>query len=490
MSVLEVDRNGLAKKLANRPKAFVLYELVQNAWDEDSTEVRIELSFQRSSGARSGLVAITVKDDSPDGFADLRSIYTLFRDSKKAPDPTKRGRFELGEKLIIALADYVRVETTKGTITISGNERTQSRARRQAGSSVEVQFRATLDEYEALRKGAELLIPPKPTYLDGILLLNLSHRCAAFEAPLDTIVSDEAGALVHRTRKTEVRVYTPAAGARGWVFEMGIPIVETGDAWHYDVQQRVPVNWERNNLPAAFLKTLRVEALNHLHAELPHEEAGAPWVTSAIDDPRCEADALGTIVKERFGEKAVVYDPSDPEGTKLAVSQGYTVVTGGALPATAWENIRRHATILPAGQVTPSPKPYSQDGRPEREIPRDKWTPDMGCRAIFCEELAVSLNLGRLEVVIVNEPKVYWQANFGRRGDGFRLCLNYGRLGKVWFAMPHHGEPVLSLLIHELAHAESSDHLSEEYHRALCNIGARVTMLALKQRELFEGKLS
>jgi hypothetical protein len=32
---------------------------------------------------------------------------------------------------------------------------------------------------------------------------------------------------------------------------MGIPVVETGDRWHVDVAQKVPLNFDRDNLPPA-----------------------------------------------------------------------------------------------------------------------------------------------------------------------------------------------------------------------------------------------
>ena len=27
------------------------------------------------------------------------------------------------------------------------------------------------------------------------------------------------------------------------LYELGIPVVETGDKWHYSVRQKVPLNW-------------------------------------------------------------------------------------------------------------------------------------------------------------------------------------------------------------------------------------------------------
>ena len=96
-----VDKKGLAKLLERRGKAFILHELLQNAWDENTTRVDVTAEWL---GDRT--VRVTVVDDKPEGFADLTHAYTLFAESAKKTDPTKRGRFNLGEKLVIADAGF------------------------------------------------------------------------------------------------------------------------------------------------------------------------------------------------------------------------------------------------------------------------------------------------------------------------------------------------------------------------------------------------
>jgi len=484
-SALVVDRKGLAKKLAHRPKSFVLFELIQNAWDAPGV-TRVEALVEHQG---SGRCRLQVSDDSPGGFTTLDSVYTMFRDSEKAADPEKRGRFELGEKLVAALALRMVVTTTKGTITIEGDKRSHSRVRLPQGSAVSVDLRMTREETAEMLAAAQRLIAPGDitTFVNGTPL-PCRPQLASFVTTLQTVRSDTEGHLRPSQRKTEVRVYEPAPGETAHLYEMGIPVVETGDRWSYDVQQRVPVNFERDNVPPAYLKTLRVEALNALHDKLPQADAMAPWVTDALDDARCSPEAVQEVVQARFGPKAVIYDPSDPEGTKIAVTQGYTVVSGGAFSAGAWENIRDSKALLPAGQVTPSPKPYSPDGRGEKVIPYDKWTEDMKRRATFSWKLFERLipGIGKCHVVIVNEPTAPWSANFGPEGNTYRLCLNYGRLGKRWFAIPNRAVEVLDLLLHEYCHATCSDHLSHEMHETATRLGAQLTNVALNDPKFFE----
>ena len=63
------------------------------------------------------MVEVTVKDDSPEGFRNITHAYTLFADTYKRRDPTKRGRFNLGEKQVIAICKRAIVMTTKGEIS-------------------------------------------------------------------------------------------------------------------------------------------------------------------------------------------------------------------------------------------------------------------------------------------------------------------------------------------------------------------------------------
>jgi hypothetical protein len=65
-------------------------------------------------------------------------------------------------------------------------------------------------------------------------------------------------------------------------------------------------------------------------------------------------------------------------------------------------------------------------------------------------------------------------ASYGPSGD---LVFNKFRLGGDWFERGI-TEDVIRLLIHEFGHEFSPDHLSSDYHEALCKIGAKMFTLA------------
>ena len=185
----------------------------------------------------------------------------------------------------------------------------------------------------------------------------------------------------------------------------------------------------------------------------------------------------------RFGHKRVAYDPSDLEANKMATASGYAVIHGGALSAGEWENVRAAAAIRPAGQVTPSPKPYSPDGSPLKTIPHESWTTGMERVARLAQDIAARcMRVYGLSVVIASEPSWPFSATYGHGGP---LTLNAALRGSSWFDLAGNREEIIDLLIHEFGHEYESDHLSDNYYSALTRLAGRVVELALTEPKLF-----
>jgi hypothetical protein len=478
MDWFTVDKQGLAKLLERRGKAFAITELIQNAWDTNAQRVRVRL--EPRAGVAKAL--IEVEDDDPDGFATLAHAFTLFAESEKKGDATKRGRFNLGEKLVLALCDEAYISSTTGTVAFDRDGRHDLRRKRAFGSIFNGLIRMTRAEYDDAMAVLRTLIPPKDvaTTINGEPLA-ARHPRMTIEVSLPTEVADEEGVLRRAVRKTEVKVYDPLQGEVASVYELGIPVVETGDRWHVDVGQKVPLNFDRDNLPPAYLRTLRTLVANAMEAHLTKDDVNKTWVREASSDPNITDDSMKRILDLRFGNKKVIYDPSDPEANALAVTKGYTVIHGGMLNGAEWNNVKRSGAALPAGQVTPSPKPFSPDGNPLKLLPAEEWTPGIHrvvdfARAFAREQMDVSVH-----VDIAND--IGWGFN-AAYGPG-HLTINVARLGHRWFdEWPDNGD-VERLLIHEFAHHAEPNHLSDGYHQALCAIGAKMVMLALHRPELW-----
>jgi hypothetical protein len=173
-------------------------------------------------------------------------------------------------------------------------------------------------------------------------------------------VADEQGVMRPRVRKAQVGIFEPLPGETPGLYEMGLPVVETGDRWHVNVQQKVPLNRDRDNVRPAYLQTVRVAVANAAYDLLTTEdEATQAWVKLAGADSRISDDAIKHLVRLRFGAKVAAPDPSDTEAMKRFTAQGGTIVVG--LSKGEWANVRRSGAVPPAGQVCPTAKPYSDE---------------------------------------------------------------------------------------------------------------------------------
>jgi len=481
-TVFDVDLQGLAKLLERRGIEWAVLELIQNGWDTETE--RLDITIEPVP--KKSMVKVLVVDEDPEGFKDLAHAWTLFAESAKKSDPELRGRFNLGEKLVLAYSlaygGEVTIKTTTGTVRFNKDGRKRLRSKTKSGSEVVCTMKATRAQMDEIIQSCQRLIPDIPTYINGEEIPS-RDKVGVFMVTLPTEIADEEGILRRTKRKTSVCVYEPREGEIPSIYEMGIPVVETGDKWHYDVGQKVPLNMERDNVTPSYLKTLRVAVMNEMFLAVEKEEATDDWVQQATGDDRCDENAIEVTLNHRFGEKRVAYDPSDPESNKIAMSHGYTVVHGGSMSCGQWENAKISGLISPAGKVCPSPKPYSDEGQPEKVI--TNWTPDMKRVAEYCKRVGKHLIGAEIGVRIVNEPMVGWTANYGGR----ELCLNYGRLGHKWFEdQSKRGmEKVNSLLIHEMAHETESDHYSASYLSTICALGAKLATYAATGRMNWHG---
>ena len=480
---VDVDLDGLAKILARRGKWFAIYELVQNAWDEPITAVHVTLEDRGR-----GLAFLKVEDDSPTGFADLSHAYTLYGESTKKSNPTQRGVFDVGEKYVLALCEEATVRTTTGTVHFNRDgTRRRSAEKRPSGSVFEASIRMTREEQVECAEKVRLLIPPHAprrvdTFFNGEKIpLRVAIRSA--EDSLPTVLADQDGNLRRTIRSTTIHIYEPKKGETPMLYEMGIPIVETDDRWHVSIEQKVPLNVDRDNVTPAFLRQVRTIVLNAMAKDLTQEEAAETWVREAAGDPRITQEAFATVLDKRVGEKRAVFDPHDPESNALAVAKGYTIMHGGTLTSEEWTNNKRFNATLPTSTLTPSPKLELSlfGGKNIKPVERSAWTPAMAAFERFAIIMAREVLHRNLTVKIVNDVSLGALAAYG----GGELILNLMRLGHAFFeAGP--GEKQFSLLIHEFAHDKSTNHLEEDYHDALSMIGGRMTRVAIDKPELFK----
>ena len=477
-----VDKAGLGRQAEEQGKGRLVGELIQNALDEPGV-TQIAVSLVQVPGQ--ALADLTVEDDAPEGFADVTHAYTLFATSNKRGNPEQRGQFNLGEKLVLAVCVRASICTTKGTVVFDPDQGRIEKPdqKRERGSVFKGRIKMTEQEYTQVCDYIRSLLLPDGIAVtfngDVVLPRKPLHT---FQASLETQIADGKGVMRPTTRKAAVSLYEPLPGEVPSLYEMGLPIVETVDKWHVSIGQKVPLNRDRNNVRPAFLKAVRTLVLNEMCDRLTEDDANADWVRQAGSSPDCSEEAIKKVLRLRFGDKFAAFDPNDKEAGKNFVAQGGTLVYGPMLSPQEWQNAKKAGAIESAAKVCPTPKPYKKeaDGKQVQIIPQDKWTPGMKQIADYAVFLGQELMQVPVTVTFVNTTNAFL-ACYAAGGD---LHFNLFRLGHAWFESGI-TEEVDRLLIHEFGHQSSGDHLSEEYHDALCLLGARLKKLALMTPEAF-----
>ncbi len=349
MPWFDVDRQGLAAILERRGKSFAVFELIQNAWDSGTS--RVEVRLEPVPGQPYARLEV---EDWGEGFTDLSHAFTMFARSRRADQPELRGRFGLGEKIVLACCRSAEIVSTCGTVKFD-NERCRSSRKREWGTLFTAEIRMTREELEEACRAVHRLLPPVPTSFNNTVL-ERPEPMVRFETKLPTEIADQEGILRRTMRNATVEVYQTPDG-RGELLELGVPIVETENTYRLNVLQKCPMNMDRDNVSPAFLRTIQAALLNHVHQHLDPESASSTWVQEAAGDALAQPEAVRSVITKRFGERAVIGTPGDPIANARAEASGFTVVPGGALSSDLWANVKKHDVMLPSGKVFPTPTP-------------------------------------------------------------------------------------------------------------------------------------
>jgi len=457
----EVSQEGLKQLQAGKSKDFVVRELIQNAWDEDISTCGLSTSYEK------GMAHITVEDDSPEGFKDIAHAFTLFAPTYKRKNPEKRGRFNIGEKQILAICKEAVISTTKGTIVFSPEGRTHRRLKRREGSVISLKLRMLKGEYENMLASIGLYLPPKGIdfRVNGIIM---SHRKPhkITEAVLPTEIQKE-DRVAKTYRKTKIHIHEADDGA--YLYEMGLPICGIDCLYHVDVQQKVPMSIDRDRVSQSYLQKIFALVLNETYESVSCENTSDGWVREAMSNKDVSNEAVQSMVKGRYGNKVVVANPGDRHSIDEALSHGYRVIYGSELSSPEWENVRQADAIKSSNALFPTK--FADD---VESIEKD----DNMIEVIALTKKIAKRCLG-IEVFVQFAKWTGCAAQYGHR----TLTFNVKRLGRRFFDPPVNAR-VIDLILHELAH-EKGFHTEASYLKCLSKMAGELVIIALKEPEFF-----
>jgi hypothetical protein len=477
-NIFTVDITNMRKIHGARDKIFIVREMVQNAWDEDITRVDITLTPPDENGHS----IIRVTDDSPHGWLTLEHAYTLYAESAKKDDPTKRGRFNEGEKNVICLAIEASITTVSGQVCFDRERgRWAGDKRRKRGSEFYMKFELTQKEYDSICRKTRQLIPPK----DVVTTFNgqeIAYRAPAFI--FDTRLRTPKDGR-NEPRKTEVRLYDVLHGEQPMIYEMGIPVVElSDDKWHINVMQKMPVGRDRDNVNPAYIGDVRVAVFNTFYTKLSPQDASLLSVQAAASHPKSNPEAVKDNLKNRFGEKYAMEDKNDPGSKEEFVSQGGTVIQRNDLSPEMRKRLKKirdeknlkKAFVKKTGELTPTNVNIKLD---KVVKPEDYDTATREYVALT-KRLAPRLIDREVTVLVVDDDTA-----------GQRACFSYTD-GQMSINLAWHdcsiAEDNYWVLIHEMAHntVHSNAHLKDIFYKTEEEIAGKLAVLALEEPELFE----
>ena len=476
------DLDGLRsineRLVSRRGFGMLAGELYQNVSDTDATicEFNIEDNDERES------VSLTVTDNGP-GFARLEDAWTMFAPSLKKSDPTKAGRFNVGEKVVLSFCREATIHTTSGTVkfTPNGKREVYPRRKRDIGTEVSLNLKLTKQRFnEILDYMPTLLVRDNLKVTVNGSRIQQRDSIASWEETLQTEIGDD---LRPTKRKTTISIYALQEGETPMLYELGIPVVETGDRWHVNIDQKIPLNTERDNVTPAYLKSVRVSVLNNMHNELTDEDTESTWVNEAASDKECSDDAVETFKVKKYGERSVAFDPANPEANAYAVSEGYTLIPSHGLTSGQRKNMKEAYVLNTSSAQFPNAGrgAYGLEGEPVEFVSDENQTEGMKSVKAYTEQLGkLVLGVDHLDVMFVRGQNRFQHGTFAACFSGGRspsIHFNVGNLGQKWFDDSVGTTRLDNLIIHEFAHHYESNHLSAKYYKALSKIGAQIIRL-------------
>lgn len=338
MGRFDIDSDGLAE-LEGGDTHRLAFEPVANVFDEYRGYVDgrkrptfCEVTIERSADSPRGIL-LTVTDDGA-GFANERDIWTMFAKTPKRDAVHVAGRFNAGDKQLIATARRAVVKSGMITVLFIEDNRQVTRHREIdkgfPGTRIEALMPWSIGDMQTVAIALASAIPPSGLRysVNGDAVLRPDERCTV-KATLPTVKLID-GVMRPTTGKTAVHVLPTLPPT---LFELGIPICsleDIGFPFSLDVQQKVPVPMSRNAVSAAYIfrligTTIEQAAMDGVSL-LTEDQQGAPFIKGALDWIR-EPEALKSAVQSIYGDNAV-RQSSDPLANAQAVASGAALVPG------------------------------------------------------------------------------------------------------------------------------------------------------------------
>ena len=464
MNRFEINTEGMRQLHADRRPHELVKELIQNVFDEDGA-TRCQITVVPALDE----TKIVVEDDGG-GFQHIEDAYTLMGETAKRADPTKRGRFNMGDKEILSVALEGCIETRGNTVSFPREGgRSVQRNKRRKGTRVTVIMPWTRQDAEELYDRLARFRPPDHISMtvNGVEVARpvTTHKV---EAVLPTVVQSGPGQPLRNTnRRTKVNV-CPSNRETGCIYEMGIPIQEIDSPFDVDVQQKVPLPPNRDTVSARYMQRIHKLVLETVYQEMEDGQYGDTWVQKAIEEPDIDPDTVKHTLERRYGNRVVTWS-SNTDSNMKAVDHGYQVMHPKSFSQDELKNLREKGGLQSSHDL------FGETKRDHVYLEEKDLTAEMVSFRQWVELLA-DLAGKDVDVRFVQEPWQRYAASCTMNSDEPIMHINLGRLPEDF--VRGRGEQQLELIIHELGHAEMDGEMSHgpKWGDACALVGAQIAL--------------
>jgi uncharacterized protein (DUF2384 family) len=304
----DIDTEGFKIQMSEMEPYRIVQEIVANSFDEISvTEIEVTLSLD-------GDCFVVSVSDNGKGFRSIKDVFTLFRNSYKRKNVQQRGRFNLGEKEVMAVAIDGFIRSRDWKVEFYANKRRETKKLDDNhGTTVQARFDWDGSELGKIEKQLHKLIVPKEQTLKiNEILVEKKPIARTVKGKLWTIVEDEKSLkMVRRLMETKVDVYEKDEDEVAWIFEMGIPVQSLEKnlkvQWHIDVQQKIPLEIKRDVVSDSYLIDIYALLANKCFDLVPKESAGAKWINRSMS--QIDAKPAKDLLTKQYGTDKL-YIPS------------------------------------------------------------------------------------------------------------------------------------------------------------------------------------
>ena len=500
---LAISTDGFAAMNAARPPEHLIKELVQNSLDSLAPEQAGSIKLHYGLGDGSFQVSCI---DNGSGIADLEDLRVVYL-THKTDCHRKRGRFGRGFKEALCIAEQARVVSGCRQLEFlreNGQRITRLRESAQPLNGTEVTMRMPWDPEIAVQLDAyfaRFLVPEAVAFtVNGrrITPRLIEHQ---LEASLNTEIYDASSQSWKKPiRRTSLALVRALPEETPTIYEMGIPVaaVDWGVPFHCDVQQRVPMNPNRDAVSSGYPLKLQVACLPVLLEQMNAEMLKQDWVGAA--GRRCEEAVQRQIIERAFGENIARSVPKmgvrqfDEDARDLGVQIINTAQTSGgfremlkALVPSAKEVVHQQER-LEAEQA--SSRAFVPDTPLAPQDPRQQWIERWGGQEQVerCLEFAVWFCQGLIDTCPIPQQAVQGQLTLNAEGSD-RLYAHWTSdnwltlaLDQACFWSDPLGAESLMVLIHEAAHAMNMHH-GYDFRKELERLAGVAANLMLRRSE-------